>query len=116
MSCLGVICFLQAVVLLLVNYTKTLSVQFTFLCLQYLLFYIIRVLMFVVITMFTPAFTMKSSVSENLTISICGVNRKGIEIFRFDICDDSSATLRTESVASSVLLEEETNRLNLSYE
>lgn len=85
MAGLGVVCFINAVVLIVVCYTAALWVQLTFLCLQYLLVYTIRVLMFIVVTKFTPVFLIKSSVSSNLVISIFGVNLKGVEIFRFEI-------------------------------
>lgn len=85
MACLGVVCFINAVVLIVVCYTKALWMQLTFLCLQYLLVFMIKVLLFIVVTKFTPVFVIKSSVSSNLVVSIFGVNLKGVEIFRFEI-------------------------------
>lgn len=51
-------------------------------------FLVTRVQMYLVLTKFTPGFTIKSFVTDNFTVEIVGLNLKGLEIFKYVLLTD----------------------------
>ena len=67
----GVLCLLY----IAVAYTDNLSAQLTLLCIQYLLFFTVKVLLFAAITIHTPGYSLKTNVIGATQVEIIGVNR-----------------------------------------
>lgn len=76
-----------AFLVIIVAYSTQLQVQLIALCLQCLIFFASRVLLFILCTQFSPGFTIKSNLNERQAIEIIGLNIKGYEMFKFEIPD-----------------------------
>lgn len=72
-----------AIIMIVVCFIADLDIKFGFLCMQYLSFFIVRVLMFMLVTKFSPGFKIKSVIRSNDKVDIIGLNLKGIEIFKY---------------------------------
>ena len=67
------------------------DIKFALLTLSGLIMFVIRVQIFMIWTQFTPAFLIKSNVSDKgRTAEIIGVNKKGIEIFKYELFDEET--------------------------
>lgn len=88
MTILGVIAASLAVLFMLVAYVKNLHTKFFFLCLQYLFFMGAKALLFLVLTIFTPRFRLKTSINSQGYVELIGVNRQSVEIFKYIIVTD----------------------------
>jgi hypothetical protein len=60
MDILGVLLLFLSLLFIIVVYTKNLSAQLTFLCLQYVVTFVVKALVFMVLITHTPGFTLKT--------------------------------------------------------
>lgn len=81
--------------------TNNLPVQLFFLDLQFCLYFVLRLFLYMILCQFSPGFTIKSQVNHELQVEMVGMNMNDDEIFRYIVLPDAEEQKKRLSNRSS---------------
>ena len=81
-------CLLAMCLILFMLTANNLSAQLIFLDLQFCLYFVMRLILYMILCQFSPGFTIKSQVNHALQMEMVGMNMNDDEIFRYIVLPD----------------------------